>query len=187
MRHPIHMAAVLSGLLLAAPAAYIACSGNEIAGADGDADDLGKCTRPARYSTYEQIVAQRLMRWDEYQEEFNVVLTPEQQTYLEEHGDLVGRLNPLYRPVMFLPSRRIDMPANWLPTLPSDHPWAQAAPPSPTDETFEAYFEVRIVDPLLWERDTQQHITWARTYLRQVDASADGMITSLVGADSGCP
>jgi hypothetical protein len=129
------------------------------------------------------IEKQRIALWANYREEHDLTLTAEQETKLREVGDLVGDIQ-LDRPVKF-PNGKVGMPDGWLPELPAEHPWAQT--PATTDESFAAWFEVRIVDPLLYDPDLPTDTYWAHAYLEQTAASTDGAITSYVGADSSCP
>lgn len=80
---------------------------------------------------------------------------------------------------------KTDMPQGWLPELPGDHPWA--VNPETADASFPAWLEVRIIDPLLFDPDSPTHLAWAQAYLEKTAALEDGMVTSYVGADSGCP
>lgn len=170
--------ATVFGLALFVVAFYTACSNSVPV-----TPDFMACSRPARYPTLADIEKQRIALWADYVKERSLVLTTEQQTKLELTGDLVGEFE-LDRPVKF-PNKKVDMPQDWLSDLPADHPWAEA--PTATDDSFPAWLEVRIIDPLLYDPSSTTHADWAQAYLEKTAALTDGMVTSYIGADSSCP
>jgi len=168
-------AATVFGLALLMVAVYTAC-GNQPSGDK-------TCLRPARYATLAANEKNSIALWADYKTSHAITLTTAQQTKLTNTGDLVGDLT-LDRPVKF-PDGKVDMPKGWLPALPTDSPWITT--PATTDATFAAWFEVRVVDPLLYDPADASHRTWATAYLKQVSSAKDGKITSSAGADSSCP
>ena len=179
MLRGLSVAACLLGLGVWLLAIQTACTGAALTAPAADES----CLRPQKYSSAEEILSQRILLWEEYAEERRIELSPSQQRRLEQSGDLAGVFD-LERPVKF-PNGVVDQPLGWLPALPADHPWN--TPPGADEPTFAAWFEVRIVDPLLYDPENEDHAAWSIAYLVATADTDTTEIASLSGADSSCP
>lgn len=164
-----------TGLLLAMTATYAACGG-------GTSEVQYDCLRNARYRSIAEIEAKQIMLFADWLDAHGIVLTSAQQSRLDANGNLVGEF-VVDRPVKHADGT-VEMPDGWLPSLPADHPWQ--TPPASDDALFAAWFEVRIVDPLLYDPAVAQHIAWAGQYLLLTGSAGDDVIVSLPAVDSGC-
>ena len=166
------------GLAIGLSVIYVACVSSDSGGQ--------RCARPAQFSSQSQLEAHRVMELDEFLDTTKTELSALQQNLLAAQGHLIGELE-IHRPIKH-PNGEVEQPVGWLEVLPEGHPCKK--PPAVDDPTFAAWFEIRIIDPLLYDPSEEIHREWGMRYLQLVHPDDEGIvyILSLAGPDSsaGC-
>jgi hypothetical protein len=113
------------------------------------------------YRTRADIDQERIRTFNEALAQTGTSLTPEQQNTLTRDGQLFGVVK-LDRPVKH-PNGAIEMPANWLATIPEGHPWAKSL--TPADDAYYSFVEERIFRAELFDPANPAHQQAAAAYL----------------------
>jgi hypothetical protein len=130
-------------------------------------EDVCADSQKGAYRTMGDIAKERIRTLDEALVDQGIVLTSDQKLALERDGQLLG-VAKLTRPIK-QPNGKVEMPANWLPTIPEGHPWRKTLTPS--DDAFYSFVEERIFRAKLYDPANAEHVRAAQAYLAKAESA----------------